>query len=161
MGELPTAHRDAMRDAQYTVMIDGDYTRVVRAWQRIGIFGEDIGPVEDVAARLKMVLDPMFDMTLGEASLGQILSQQLELQQELGARAARELVLVSKQIMYFERYAKELAPRYNMARDLFLMRNVFPEDVARVSRQRGVVLPDDSIPNVIPTGEARAAAAGG
>ncbi|HLM64407.1 MAG TPA: AarF/UbiB family protein [Acidimicrobiales bacterium] len=161
MGELPAPHRDAMRDAQYTVMIDGDYTRIVRAWQRIGIFGEDVGPVEEVAARLKMVLDPMFDMTLGEASLGQILSQQLELQQELGARAARELVLVSKQIMYFERYAKELAPRYNMARDLFLMRNVFPQDVARVSRQRGVVLPDDSIPNITPAREGRATAAGG
>jgi hypothetical protein len=34
---------------------------------------------------------------------------------------------VSKQLMYFERYAKELAPAYNMARDLFLVQNVFPE----------------------------------
>ena len=42
----------------------------------------------------------------------------------------RERVLVSKQLMYFERYAKELAPPYNMARDLFLVQNVFPEAVA-------------------------------
>ena len=69
----------------------------------------------------------MFDMTLGEVSLAELLRQQVELQQEYGARAARELVLVSKQLMYFERYAKELAPAYNMARDLFLMKNVFPE----------------------------------
>jgi predicted unusual protein kinase regulating ubiquinone biosynthesis (AarF/ABC1/UbiB family) len=150
MGELPPAHRDAMRDAQFTVAIDGDYTRIVRAWKRIGILGDDLGSDEDVAARLKLVLEPMFAMTLGEASLGQILTQQLELQRELGARAARELVLVSKQIMYFERYAKELAPRYNMARDLFLLQHVFPEAVERAARERGVTLPDDSVPNVAP-----------
>lgn len=147
MGELPPAHRDAVRAAQYTVMIDGDYTRIVRSWQDIGILSDDVGPVEEVAARLKLVLDPMFDMTLGEVSLAQLLRQQIELQQEYGARAVRELVLVSKQLMYFERYAKELAPAYNMARDLFLLQNVFPDDVARVCAERGVTLPGDSVPN--------------
>ena len=150
MGELPPAHRDAMRAALYTVAIDGDYTRIVRSWQSIGILPADVGPVDEVAARLKLVLDPMFDMTIGEASLGEILTQQMELQQEYGARAARELVLVSKQLMYFERYGSELAPHYNLARDLFLLTNVFPEDVERARRQRGVELPDDSIPNIRP-----------
>jgi len=146
MGELPPEHRQAMRDAQFTLMIDGDYSRIVRAWQRIGILSGDIGEVEDVAARLKAVLDPMFDLAIGEVSLAAVLRQQVELQREYGARAARELVLVSKQLMYFERYAKELAPAYNMARDLFLVQNVFPEDVAQVVADRDVELPDDSIP---------------
>jgi predicted unusual protein kinase regulating ubiquinone biosynthesis (AarF/ABC1/UbiB family) len=147
MGEMPVPHRDAMRDALFTVAIDGDYSRIVRAWQSIGILADDLGPVEDVAARLKLVLEPMFDLTLGEAKLADILSQQLELQQEYGARAARELVLVSKQLMYFERYATELAPDYNMARDLFLLRNVFPDDVERVRAERGVTFPDESLPS--------------
>ena len=149
MGDLPRIHRQAVRDAQYTVMIDGDYTRIVRSWQTIGILSDDVGPVEEVAARLKMVLDPMFDMTLGEVSLAEMVRQQLELQREYGARAARELVLVSKQLMYFERYAKELAPDYNMARDLFLIRNVFPDAVSHACAERGVALPDDSVPNVV------------
>jgi predicted unusual protein kinase regulating ubiquinone biosynthesis (AarF/ABC1/UbiB family) len=158
MGELPEAHRQALRDAQYTVMIDGDYTRIVRAWQRIGILSHDVGPVDDVAARLKAVLDPMFDMTLGEVSLAFVLRQQLELQHEYGARAPRELMLVSKQIMYFERYAKELAPDYNMARDLFLMQNVFPEAVARLVTERGISFLDDSVPNMTGSGDARTTA---
>jgi predicted unusual protein kinase regulating ubiquinone biosynthesis (AarF/ABC1/UbiB family) len=149
MGDLPDPHRQALRDAQYTVMIDGDYTRIVRAWQRIGILADDVGPIEEVAARLKAVLDPMFDMTLGEVSLSFVLRRQLELQHEYGARAARELVLVSKQLMYFERYAKELAPDYNMARDLFLMQNVFPDAVARLAADRGIAFPDDSIPHML------------
>jgi predicted unusual protein kinase regulating ubiquinone biosynthesis (AarF/ABC1/UbiB family) len=150
MGELPDAHRQAVRDAQYTVMIDGDYTRIVRAWQAIGILGDDVGPVEEVAARLKAVLDPMFDLAIGDVSLAELLRQQVELQREYGARAARELVLVSKQLLYFERYAKELAPGYNMARDLYLMRNVFPQEVARLVAERGLVLPDDADPNMVP-----------
>src|ERR687897_829193 len=166
MGELPAAHREAVRDAQYTVMIDGDYTRIVRAWQRIGILSDDVGPVDEVAARLKAVLDPMFDMALGEVSLAFLLRQQLELQREYSARAARELVLVSKQLLYFERYAKELAPSYNMARDLFLLQNVFPEAVARLGAERGITFPDDALPNAVTSateparGPTRAAAAG-
>jgi predicted unusual protein kinase regulating ubiquinone biosynthesis (AarF/ABC1/UbiB family) len=160
MGELPDAHRQALRDAEYTVMIDGDYTRIVRAWQRIGILDDDVGPVDEVAARLKAVLDPMFDMTIGEVSLAFVLRQQLELQHEYGARAARELVLVSKQLMYFERYAKELAPAYNMARDIFLMQRVFPEAVARLAAERGITFADDSVPHFLPSREGPAAVAG-
>ncbi|HKA83100.1 MAG TPA: AarF/UbiB family protein [Acidimicrobiales bacterium] len=155
MGELPEPHRQALRDAQYTVMIDGDYSRIVRAWQRIGILSHDVGPVDEVGARLKAVLDPMFDMTLGEVSLAFVLRRQLELQHEYSARAARELVLVSKQIMYFERYAKELAPDYNMARDLFLMQHVFPEAVARLAAERGISFPDDSVSPMTGSGDAR------
>jgi predicted unusual protein kinase regulating ubiquinone biosynthesis (AarF/ABC1/UbiB family) len=148
MGELPPPHREAVRDAQYTTMIDGDYTRVVRAWQRIGILSPDVGPVEEVAARVAVVVEPLLDLKLGEVSLSAILRQQLELQQEYGARAVRELVLVTKQLMYFERYAKELAPAYNMARDLFLVRNVFPAEVDRLCEERGITLPDDSLSNL-------------
>ena len=149
MGELPPAHRDAVRAGQYTVMIDGDYTRVVRSWQAIGILDADVGPVEEVADRLKSVLDPMFDLAIGEVSLADLLRQQVELQREYGARAARELVLVSKQLMYFERYAKELAPTYNMARDLYLLQNVFPEAVAAACAERGITLPGDDVPNLV------------
>jgi predicted unusual protein kinase regulating ubiquinone biosynthesis (AarF/ABC1/UbiB family) len=143
MGDLPPAHRDAVKDVQYTAMIDGDYTRVVRAWQRIGILGSDdeIGPIEEVAARLKMVVDPMLDLKLGDVSLSAMMKQQLEMAQEYGVQAQRELVLVTKQLMYFERYAKELAPDYNMARDLFLMKNIFPEEVAAAAAERGVSFP--------------------
>jgi predicted unusual protein kinase regulating ubiquinone biosynthesis (AarF/ABC1/UbiB family) len=144
MGELPPDHRDAVKDAQFTTMIDGDYTRVVRAWQRIGILGpeSEIGPVDEVAARIKMVMDPMLDLKLGEVSLSSMMKDQLELAKEYGASTQRELVLVTKQLMYFERYAKGLAPDYNMARDLFLVKNVFPEAVAKVAAERGITLPE-------------------
>ena len=142
MGVLPELHREAMRDSQYTVMIDGDYRRVIEAWQKIGILSEPIDSVDAMAERLKLVLDPMFDMKIGEVSLGTIMKQQLDLQQEYGARAARELVLVTKQLVYFERYAKALAPEYNMARDLWLLKNVFPDAIEQKADEVGVTFPE-------------------
>src|SRR5205085_8126198 len=122
MGELPPEHRTAMKDAQFTAMIDGDYTRVVLAWQRLGILPADLGPVAAVAAQIKAVMDPMLDLKIGDVSLAQMMRQQMELAEQYGARAQRELVLVTKQLLYFERYAKVLAPEYNMSRDLFLVK---------------------------------------
>jgi hypothetical protein len=44
--------------------------------------------------------------------------------------------------MYFERYAKVLAPDYVMIRDIFLIQNLFPEAVAKKAAQEGLTLPD-------------------
>jgi predicted unusual protein kinase regulating ubiquinone biosynthesis (AarF/ABC1/UbiB family) len=68
--------------------------------------------------------------------------ENIKLAKQFGAVAPRELVLISKQLLYFERYAKELAPSYNLSRDLYLIRNVFPEEVARRTEELGISLPD-------------------
>ena len=38
----------------------------------------------------------------------------------MGANAPQELMLVAKQVFYFERYVKGLAPNYQMIKDLYL-----------------------------------------
>lgn len=142
MGVLPDSYREAVKDAQYTAMIDGDYTRIVKAWQNLGILPDDLGPIDVVAESIKMVVEPMLDLTIGQVSLGELMQQQLKLAEQYGAKGQREFVLVTKQLMYFERYAKELAPDYNMSRDVYLLKNVFPDDVARVAEERGITFPD-------------------
>jgi predicted unusual protein kinase regulating ubiquinone biosynthesis (AarF/ABC1/UbiB family) len=123
-------------------MIDGDYTRVVRNWKRVGVMAQDAGDDEQLAAVIKVVMDPLLEQSLGEVSLGEMMKQNLELGEQLGFRSPRELVLITKQLMYFERYAKELAPDYNMARDLFLLKNVFPDAVAAAAADRGLTFPE-------------------
>ena len=44
--------------------------------------------------------------------------------------------------MYFERYAKVLAPDYVMIRDIFLVQNLFPDAVAAKAADEGITLPD-------------------
>lgn len=141
MGELTPDYRSLFRDLQYTSMIDGDYTRVVKAWQRVGVFGPEID-VESTAAMIKAMYDPMLDMPIGQVSLGELMKQQLDLQDQMGLRAPREFVLITKQLLYFERYAKVLAPYYAMSRDLYLVKNIFPDEVAKLCAERGIELPE-------------------
>jgi predicted unusual protein kinase regulating ubiquinone biosynthesis (AarF/ABC1/UbiB family) len=70
------------------------------------------------------------------------MKQNLDLANQFGATAPRELVLITKQLLYFERYAKALAPDYNMARDIYLLRNIFPEAVAAKAAELGISFPD-------------------
>jgi predicted unusual protein kinase regulating ubiquinone biosynthesis (AarF/ABC1/UbiB family) len=142
MGELTDDWKQILKDMQYTAMIDGDYTRIVRNWKNVGVLPEDIGPDEVVAAQVKLVMDPLLDQTVGEVSLGELMKQNLELANQFGATAPRELVLITKQLLYFERYAKALAPDYNMARDVYLLKNIFPEAAAAKAAELGVTFPD-------------------
>ncbi len=141
MGELPDDWKGAMRDILFTSMIDQDYTRVVRAYQRVGVMPADVDP-EVAGPAIAMVMEPMLSKGIGAVSLGEQLKSNMELADRFGATPPRELVLVSKQLLYFERYSKVLAPDYVMARDLFLLRNVFPEEVAATAAERGITLPD-------------------
>ncbi|MBX3314286.1 MAG: AarF/ABC1/UbiB kinase family protein [Actinobacteria bacterium] len=141
MGELPDEWRETLGEIMYTSMIDQDYRRVVTAYQRVGVMPADVDP-EVAGPAIAMVMEPMLSQSLGSVSLGETLKSNLELAEQFGARTPRELILVSKQLLYFERYAKNLAPDYVMARDLFLIRNVFPEAVEKACAERGITLPD-------------------
>ena len=140
MGELPEEWRSAMADILYTSMIDQDYRRVVRAYQRVGVMPADVDP-EVAGPAIAMVMEPMLTQGIGSVSLGEQLKSNMELAEQFGATVPRELMLTSKQLLYFERYSKVLAPDYVMARDLFLLKNIFPDEVAEAAAERGVVFP--------------------
>jgi predicted unusual protein kinase regulating ubiquinone biosynthesis (AarF/ABC1/UbiB family) len=142
MGDLPVEYREALSDAIFTVMIDNDFTRIVRAWKRLGIVPESIGADEVIAEQVKLVMEPLLNLTIGQVSLGELMKQQLEMAEQFGAQSPKELALVTKQLMYFERYAKVLAPDYVMIRDIFLVQNLFPEAVAKKAAEDGITLPD-------------------
>lgn len=142
MGELDSDWKQILIDMQYTAMVDRDYTRIAAHYKRVGLMSPDVGSDEDVGMMMKMVLDPILDQSIGEVSLGRLMQQNLELGKSLGINTPRQLVLVTKQLLYFERYAKELAPDYNMSRDLFLIRNVLPDEVAAKVAELGIELPD-------------------
>ena len=142
MGELDPMWREIFRDMQRTAMIDGDYSRIIRNWKRVGVMPPDIGDDHEIGLIVKATMDPLLDRSIGEISIGELMRENIKLAKQFGAVAPRELVLISKQLLYFERYAKELAPSYNLSRDLYLIKNVFPGEVPRRAEELGVTLPD-------------------
>jgi predicted unusual protein kinase regulating ubiquinone biosynthesis (AarF/ABC1/UbiB family) len=142
MGELPIEWRDLLKDLFFTSMIDGDFTRIARAFKRVGAFPEEAGTDEEVGARLQMAFGPMLDLGLASVSLAEVFKGIVSMMDGLGVESPQELVLVTKQLLYFERYARELAPQWAMARDVYLVKNIFPEEAARKAAEQGITFPD-------------------
>ena len=141
MGELDPPYREVIKDILYTCMIDGDFTRVARAYRRVGVFPDDVGSDEELGMRLGMILGPMLEAGIGGMNLGEMLKMSIDLMDNYGAKGPRELVLIAKQLAYMERYAKGMAPDYQIIQDLYLIKNVFPDAVAAKAAASGVELP--------------------
>jgi predicted unusual protein kinase regulating ubiquinone biosynthesis (AarF/ABC1/UbiB family) len=142
MGELTDEWKQLMKDLFFTSVIDSDFTRVARAFKRVGAFPEDIGTDEEVGMRMQMAFGPMLDVGLSQVSLGDVFKSIIQMMEGYGVPSPQELVLVTKQLLYFERYAKVHAPDWAMARDLYLVRNLFPAEVEQKAAELGVVFPD-------------------
>ena len=141
MGEVPDEYKSLIKDLLFTFMFDQDFSRIARAYKRLGLISEEMGSDEDVGLRIKMVVAPM----LGNAasmSLGDFIVSSLEMMKQYGMTAPKEMVLFSKQMLYMERYIKGLAPEWQIATDVYLVKNIFPEDAARKAAECGIVFPD-------------------
>jgi predicted unusual protein kinase regulating ubiquinone biosynthesis (AarF/ABC1/UbiB family) len=141
MGELSPEYRDVIKDILYTCMIDGDFTRIARAYRKVGVFPADVGSDEDLGMRLAMILGPMLEAGIGGMNLGEMLKMSIDLMDSYGAKGPRELVLIAKQLAYMERYAKGMAPDYRIIQDLYLVKNIFPEAVETKAAELGIEIP--------------------
>jgi len=59
-----------------------------------------------------------------------------------GVPSPQEMMLITKQLLYFERYARVHAPDWALARALYLVKNIFPEEAAKKAADLGVAFPD-------------------
>lgn len=142
MGEVDEDWRDVFRDLFFTTMIDFDFVRVVRAYKRIGAIPAEADDVK-LAKLAEMMFLPILNSPMGSISLGEVFKRSWALVEQSGMESApQELVLISKQLLYFERYVKLLAPDYVLGHDLFLVKNIFPEVVEEQAEQLGVELPE-------------------
>jgi hypothetical protein len=79
---------------------------------------------------------------MGSVRLGDLIASSVVLMKEFGGTPPQELMLVAKQLLYIERYTRELAPDYAVITDPFLVSNVFPEAAAELRERTGAVFPD-------------------
>ena len=142
MGELDDEWRDVVRDLLLTLMVDRDWSRLARAYKRAGVFPPEGVTDEELGMRLGMMLGPMLDSGLQGLNLGDLIKSSIDLMQGYGATSPKELMLIAKQLLYIERYAKGLAPDYRMLGDVFLVKNVFPDEVASKVAADGITLPE-------------------
>ncbi|CAN5457340.1 AarF/UbiB family protein [soil metagenome] len=142
MGELDDVWRDVARDLYFTCVFDRNFVRVAAAYRRVGVFPPDMGTDEEIGMRIGMILSPLLDSGIGSVSLGDLITSSVVLMKEFGGTPPQELMLVGKQLLYIERYTKELAPDYAVITDPFLVKNVFPDAAEELRERTGAVFPD-------------------
>ncbi len=142
MGELTEEWRGVLKDIFYTCLFDLDFTRVARAYRRVGVFPPGLGTDEEIGMRLGMIMTPMLTGGMQAVSLGDMVMSSVDLMKQYEASAPQEMMLIGKQLLYIERYTKVLAPTYSVINDPFLMKNIFPEAAAAKAVELGVTFPD-------------------
>lgn len=143
MGELSEEWRALVRDLFVTAALDGDFPRLIGRLRELGVLNAVTGTDAMAGAHLQMMFAPMLAAGIGQVSLGHLFKTVVRMARQHEGASPQELLLVGKQLAYFERYAKELAPNWVLAQDLFLLRDILPEEVARRVTELNLVLPAD------------------
>lgn len=138
MGRLDERTRAVLGRILPAVMIEGDHRAVMAG---IADLGAVHGPVDlDQAGRdVAELLGPFVDKPLGEVSYGEVLTHVLRVAAAHKIRLPRELVAIVKQLVYFERYAKDLAPDYKMFADPAVLEHLMAASAGPVVVERPVL----------------------
>jgi predicted unusual protein kinase regulating ubiquinone biosynthesis (AarF/ABC1/UbiB family) len=116
VGHLDERVRDALREALPALLIERDFERTVRAIFELGIVRRPID-VSAASRDLDALVTPLLARGLSDIDYAEVLGQVLRVATRYGVRLPKELVLVIKQLLYFERYSKALAPDYAVLAD--------------------------------------------
>ena len=132
-GRLDVRTRRILRSTLPALIVDRDFERAVAGIFRLGI--SDRAPDLAAAARdIEALVAPLLERSLADISYGDVLAQVVRVATQYEVRLPRELVLVVKQIVYFERYSKQLAPDYPILADPGILLHLLDEDRGRPAR---------------------------
>ncbi|MDI9913980.1 AarF/UbiB family protein [Rhodococcus sp. IEGM 1379] len=142
VGVLPETWRTILSDMFRATLIDGDFARVARGIRALGYATDYEVDDDQLGLQVVTALAPILGRDLGELKLSELIMALVNLGKQWGVASPEELVLFGKQLGYFERYATALAPGWVIGQDLYLFKNVFPEDIAAKAQQLGITIPD-------------------
>ena len=107
-----------------------DYRELAQVMSEMGAVGEDFD-LEALASDMERVYSPILAQALSALDYGKVLPEVIGTARKHGLQMPREFVLILKQLLYFDRYAKLAAPNLNVFTDVYLVDFLFtPEATA-------------------------------
>jgi predicted unusual protein kinase regulating ubiquinone biosynthesis (AarF/ABC1/UbiB family) len=116
VGRLDPKTKEIIRHGLPALIVHGDFKAVATAIYEMGAVLKP-ADLEQSAADIAEIVEPILGKPLSEISYGQVLIDIVRIGTRYEVRLPRELVLVAKQMLYFERYAKLMAPDWNILND--------------------------------------------
>ncbi|MGH3629308.1 MAG: ABC1 kinase family protein, partial [Sciscionella sp.] len=117
MGRLDAHARDVLGHLLRALLVDADYVSAVQAVFELGVISQPIHNWADAASELGTLIEPLRTARLSDIDYGEVLGRVVHIAARYHVRLPREFVLVVKQLLYFERYSKQLAPDFRILND--------------------------------------------
>jgi predicted unusual protein kinase regulating ubiquinone biosynthesis (AarF/ABC1/UbiB family) len=112
----------------------GDYTQLARVIAEMGGVSEGVD-IEAFARDLEATYRPLLSMKMGEINYAEFIPKIQRIAARHRMVLPREFVLITKQMLYFDRYAKLLAPTLNVFSDPRLVVGLM-QDIQKAKLQR-------------------------
>ena len=126
IGRLGDDIRQPVLRALPPILLQQDWQAASRLVSEVGVIGRsDIDQVA-LARDIEQLATPYMGTRLADVSVGEVLSNVVTAATRYKLRLPRELVLVTKQLLYFERYAKAMAPDYQLMSDPRIVATLLP-----------------------------------
>lgn len=128
MGELSedsqTMLRDTIPAALPAIVLQDQYHRVGEILEALGAGEVDPAHHEPLANDIRVILGERLNRPLAEVSYGEILIDIIRIASRYRLHLPRDLILVCKQLIYFEGYARRIAPEINILAEPQLLQDL-------------------------------------
>jgi predicted unusual protein kinase regulating ubiquinone biosynthesis (AarF/ABC1/UbiB family) len=115
VGRFPRERREQVTD-YLLAFATGDFRKLANVMAAMGSTNENVD-LDDLAKDLAAAYEPMLSSELSAIKYADVIPAIMRTAIRHGLRMPRDFVLVVKQMLYFDRYAKLLAPNLNVFRD--------------------------------------------
>jgi predicted unusual protein kinase regulating ubiquinone biosynthesis (AarF/ABC1/UbiB family) len=115
VGRFPRERREQVTD-YLMAFAAGDFKKLAEVMTAIGAVGGSVD-MDALAKDLKVAYEPMLASEMAAIKYADLIPAIMRTSVKHGMRLPRDFVLVTKQMLYFDRYAKILAPTLNVFRD--------------------------------------------
>jgi aarF domain-containing kinase len=116
VGRFTRERREQVTD-YLVAFATGDFAKLAGVMVAMGSTDRDRIDIDKLGRDLADVYEPMLSNELAPAKYADIIPTIMRTGVKHGMRMPRDFVLVVKQMLYFDRYAKLLAPTLNVFRD--------------------------------------------
>ena len=121
MGEIDDVTRDLVRSGVVAMLHRQDFGEVTRCLSDLGAHLGHRTDHDKAAAAISRLVTPWLSRPIAEIDYLEIFSQAVRMAAPKGVQLPRSLVLLGKQVLYFERYAVLVAPDYDILQDTWLI----------------------------------------
>jgi ubiquinone biosynthesis protein len=121
MGELDDVTRDLVRRGVVAMLHRQDFGEVTACLAELGAHLGHATDRDRAAEAIARLVTPWLSRPISEIDYLEIFGQAVRMAAPRGVQLPRTLVLLGKQILYFERYAVLVAPDYDILQDRFLI----------------------------------------